>query len=388
MRRSYWHVGFTINVNVYINFKLAHPFWYYNSSQLSFPPNGLARKTAIGQHSVDKKIMIKPGKATITDIAKRVNMTTVTVSRALNRPEKVKKETLAQILKVARELNYVPNAFARNLKSRESRLFGFVTASLDNPFYGEIIKAITREAKKREYSLMLFDTDGSPELEARAIDTLLSYQVAGIILSVISDDDDYRPSYLPKLEMADIPVVQIDRKLADAPFAGVYLDNQESGYRGICALLDQGHRHFLVVGGPERSNITLSRLEGIRKALAEFPEPTSLDVLHGDYTQAPAREAVGEYLASGKRPDAIFGLNILITLGALEAIRFHGISREDIQLFSIDQVPYADLYGEPIPCISHDTYGLGVCAINMLLKKIDDPDHVSSDEVVTGQLQS
>jgi len=336
--------------------------------------------------SEDPHFMTTPGKATITDIAKRVNMTTVTVSRALNQPEKVKKETLAQILEVARELNYVPNAFARSLKNRQSRLFGLVTASLDNPFYGETIKAITREAKKRDYSLMLFDTDGSADLEARAVETLLSYQVAGIILSVISDEDDYRPSYLSRLEMANIPVIQIDRKLVHAGFAGVYLDNQESGYRGMRALLDQGYRDFLVVGGPERSHITLSRLEGIRRALDGCAEPTSLDVLHGDYTQTPAREAVLAYLASGKRPDAIFGLNMLITLGSLEALHQQGLSRKDIQLFSIDQIPYAHLHGNPIPCISHDPYTLGSSAISMLFRKIDDPDHRPADEIVEGEL--
>ncbi|WP_449433251.1 LacI family DNA-binding transcriptional regulator [Pseudomonas putida] len=332
--------------------------------------------------------MTRTGKATITDIAKRVNMTTVTVSRALNQPEKVKKETLAQILKVARELNYVPNAFARNLKNRESRLFGLVTASLDNPFYGEIIKAITREAKKRDYTLMLFDTDGSAELEARAIDTLLSYQVAGILLSVISDDDHYQPSYLPKLEMANIPVVQIDRKLVGAPFAGVYLDNQASGYQGACALLQQGYRRLLVVAGPQRSNISLGRLAGIRRALDQCAEPTSLEVLHGDYTQAPAREAVSAYLKSGKRPEVIFGLNALITLGALQAMREVGLSRADIALFSIDQVHYADIYGDPIPCVSHNSTQLGLGAISMLLRQIDDPLHATPDEIIEGQLQA
>lgn len=331
--------------------------------------------------------MTKPGKATITDIARRVNMTTVTVSRALNQPEKVKKETLALILEVARELNYVPNAFARNLKNRDSRLFGLITASLDNPFYGEVIKAITREAKKRDYSLLLFDTDGSAELEARAVDTLLSYQVSGILLSVISDDDDYHPTYLTKLAMADIPVVQIDRKLADAPFAGVYLDNLESGYRGMQALLQQGHRRFLVVGGPARSHITLSRIEGIRCALDEFPEPTELEVLHGDYTQPPALAAVAAYLDSGRRPDAIFGLNLLITLGCLQAMRLKGLSRTDIALLSIDQVPYAGIYGDPVPCISHSTSELGVCAMNMLLRKIDDPQHQPDDEIIKGELK-
>lgn len=330
--------------------------------------------------------MTKPGKATITDIARRVNMTTVTVSRALNRPEKVKKETLKLILEVARELNYVPNAFAQNLKSRESRLIGLITASIDNPFYAKIIKAISREAKARNYSLLLFDTDGSPELEERAVDTLLSYQVSGIILSVVSDDNDYHPAYLPKLELTKIPVIQIDRQLAGAPFAGVYLENTESGFQGMHILLEQGHRHILVVGGPEKSNITLSRLDGIRRALDEYPEPTQLDVLYGDYTQTPAREAVNTYLASGKRPDAIFGLNILITLGSLEAIRQQGLSRADIGLFSIDQIPYADIFGEPIPCISHNTYQLGLTAINMLLRKIDDPKYRPTDEIIKGEL--
>ncbi|GLH32507.1 MULTISPECIES: LacI family DNA-binding transcriptional regulator [Pseudomonas] len=330
--------------------------------------------------------MTRPGKATITDIAKRVNMTTVTVSRALNQPEKVKKQTLELILKVAKELNYVPNAFARNLKNRESRLLGLVTASLENPFYGEIIKAITREAKKRDYTLMLFDTDGSPELEARAIDTLLSYQVAGVILSVISDDDQYQPSYLAKLEMAAIPVVQIDRQLTGAPFAGVYLDNEQSGYQGARALLAQGRRRLLVVAGPQRSKISLARLAGIRRALEQWPEPTVLEVVHGDYTQAPARDVVRSYLQSGKWPDVIFGLNALMTLGALQAMREVGLSRNDIALFSIDQVHYAEIYGQPIPCISHSSVELGVGAINLLLGQIDDPSQPLRDQVIEGQL--
>ncbi|MBK5004646.1 LacI family DNA-binding transcriptional regulator [Pseudomonas sp. S32] len=330
--------------------------------------------------------MAKPGKATITDIAKRVNMTTVTVSRALNQPEKVKKSTLAHILEVARELNYVPNAFARSLKNQESRLIGLVTASLDNPFYGEIIKAITREAKRRDYTLMLFDTDGSPALEEKAVDTLLSYQVAGIILSVVSDAEDYCPAYLPKLEQAAIPVVQIDRKLHDATFAGVYLDNEESGLRGMRAVLAQGYRHVLVVGGPARSAITQARLAGIRRAIEECPDPVTLDVLEGDYTQAPACDRTAAYLQGGARPQVIFGLNNLMTLGALEALRSQGLSRADIQLFSIDQVPYAELHGEPIACVSHSSYEAGAGAIGMLFEAIDEPGRTQADLTIKGTL--
>lgn len=331
--------------------------------------------------------MNKKSKATIIDIAERVNMTTVTVSRALNTPEKVKKETLDRILAVAKELNYVPNAFARNLKSRKSRLIGFITASLDNPFYEEMIKAISREAKKRDYSILLFDTDGSTELEERAVDTLLSYQVDGIILSAVSDDAHYQPGYLTRLILSGIPVVQVDRQITSAPFAGVYLDNMESGYTGARALLARGHRHLLAVGGSQSSQITLARLAGIRKALDECDEKTAIDVLYGDYTLEPAYCAVRDYLQQGKRPDAIFGLNVLITLGSLKAVRAVGLPLAAFGVLSIDRVPYADIFADPIPCVAHDTYQLGLHAIAMLLGQIDDPDHVPVSQVIAGRLQ-
>ncbi|MFV0439214.1 MAG: LacI family DNA-binding transcriptional regulator [Desulfopila sp.] len=331
--------------------------------------------------------MKNKGKTTIKDIAREVNMTTITVSRALNTPEKVKKETRERILAVTRRLNYVPNALARNLKNRESRLIGLISASFDNPFYGEVIKAISREAKRHDYSILLFDTDGLLELETRAIDILLSYQVAGILLSPVSDDDDYLPPYLPRLELTNIPVIQVDRQIALSKFAGVYLDNVESGYRGCKALLHKGYRHLLVVGGPEKSRITQARIQGIRRALDECPDSTQLDVLYGDYTQAPARDEVGRYLASGRRPEAIFGLNILITLGALEAIHLQGLSHRNFGLISIDKVPYAEIFGNGIPSVTHDTYQLGLTAINMLLHQIDDPGYQPMDKIIPGILQ-
>lgn len=123
--------------------------------------------------------MNKKKSVTISDIAKRVGMTTITVSRALSKPDLVKPATLARILEVARELDYVPNAFARGLKRSESLILGVITASVDNPFYSEMIKAISREAKKHGYTIMLVDTDELEELESKAVDTLLGYRVAG-----------------------------------------------------------------------------------------------------------------------------------------------------------------------------------------------------------------
>ena len=169
--------------------------------------------------------MNKKKSVTISDIAKRVGMTTITVSRALSKPDLVKPATLARILEVARELDYVPNAFARGLKRSESLIIGVITASVDNPFYSEMIKAISREAKQHGYTIMLVDTDELEELESKAVDTLLGYRVAGIILSPVSDEPSYQPDYLERLSNGKTPVVLLDRTIHDSPFSRVVLDN-------------------------------------------------------------------------------------------------------------------------------------------------------------------
>ena len=325
-------------------------------------------------------------KTTITDVARKVGMTTITVSRALNTPEKVKKETLDKILAAAHELNYVPNAIARNLKSQDSRIIGLVTASIDNPFYANTFKAINRLAKSHNYSLMLFDTDGSEELEAKAIDTLLGYQASGIILSAVSDAQSYTPSYLNKLELARIPVVQIDRRIQCGSFPGVYLDNFNSGYKAMKALLAQGFKDILVLAGPEQSTITIERINGIKQALSESPT-ADLNIKYGDYQKDASKQAMHQSIRLGELPEAVFGLNILITIGAMEALQESGLGIDNTYLMSIDHIPYSNAFGRPIPCVKHDTYELGASAVSMLLNIINHSPKVIEDQVINGVMQ-
>lgn len=246
--------------------------------------------------------MNKKKSVTISDIAKRVNMTTITVSRALNKPDQVKPATLARILEVARELDYVPNAFARGLKRSESLIIGVITASVDNPFYSEMIKAISREAKQHGYTIMLVDTDELAELESKAVDTLLGYRVAGIILSPVSDEPSYQPDYLERLGNGKTPVVLLDRTIHDSPFSRVVLDNYHSGIQAAHYLLRQTPdlKRLLVLTGPEHSRITVERLKGLREVLAEHPQ-VQVEVQAGDYTLMPSYLHTLDYLAEHSR---------------------------------------------------------------------------------------
>lgn len=330
--------------------------------------------------------MNKRSQVTITDIARHVGMTNMTVSRALNKPEMVKPETREKILSAARELGYVPNAFASHLRSRKNRLIGLVTASVDNPFYSEVIKAISRAAKEHDYTIMLIDTDGSPEREEVAIDTLLSYQVAGIILSSVSDDANYRPAYLERLRKANLPLVMLDRTLNVTDFSRVVLDNRLAGRLLGELLVKKGIHRVLALTGPRRSRITRHRLAGLKEAYAAAGVPLELEQCPGDYTLQPAYRDMANYLRQSKFPEAVFGFNQLITLGAMRALHDAHVSRDDVLVVGIDRLPYADIFDVSIPCAAHDTYQLGHEAFRLLFEQTEDPTAAGREVVISATL--
>ncbi|MCH4564106.1 MULTISPECIES: LacI family DNA-binding transcriptional regulator [Halomonas] len=330
--------------------------------------------------------MARRDKVTIADIARHVGLTNMTVSRALNKPDKVKPATRERILAAARELGYVPNAFASHLRSRENRLIGLVTASVDNPFYSEVIKAISRDAKKQNYTIMLIDTDGAPELEEVAIETLLSYQVAGIILSPVSDDAEYRPAYLDRLRRARLPVVMLDRTLDVADFSRVVLDNHRAGRLLGEQLVKQDIQQVLALTGPRGSRITQQRLAGLKEAYAAAGVPLALEQRPGDYTLQPAYRDMADYLRHGMLPEAVFGFNQLITLGAMRALHDAHVSRDDVLVVGIDRLPYADIFDVSVWCAVHDTYQAGHEAIQLLFEKINDPAASAREVVIASSL--
>jgi len=299
--------------------------------------------------------MNKKKSVTISDIAKRVGMTTITVSRALSKPDLVKPATLARILEVAREMDYVPNAFARGLKRSESLIIGVITASL----------------------------------ESKAVDTLLGYRVAGIILSPVSDEPSYQPDYLERLGNGKTPVVLLDRTIHESPFSRVVLDNYHSGIQAAHYLLRQTPqlKRLLVLTGPEHSRITVERLKGLREVLAEHPQ-VQVEVQAGDYTLMPSYLHTLDYLAEHSAPDAIMGFNQLITLGALRALRMHNIPHDSLTICGIDRLPFADIFGVPIACVAHDASLAGSSAVRLLLDRLEDPYKPRDKVVIAGQLEN
>ncbi|OMK84176.1 LacI family transcriptional regulator [Yersinia pestis subsp. microtus bv. Caucasica] len=324
--------------------------------------------------------------ATIVDIALRANVTNITVSRTFNQPGLVKQETREKIHAIAKELNYVPNAFAQGLKRSSSQIIGIVTSSMYNPFYSELIQTVSRIARTQCYQIMLFDTDGSEEAEMEAIQALFGYKACGILLSPVRDDKNYQPAYLDLAETYRVPLILIDRDIYNRQLSGVFLNNKEIGLLAGKYLSEQPERKMLIIGGPAESEITRVRIEGIINALEN--KKNDVHIINGDYDFISQEAAVRDYLSVPQnQPDYIIGLNGILTLGAI-AICHELKIYNNIKFFSIDEPPKAADYGLHIAGVYHDTQMLGEIAAELLFNAIKKPhnDQAVRREFFTGSL--
>lgn len=324
--------------------------------------------------------------STIVDIARRAGVTNITVSRAFNKPELVKAATREKIHAIAKELNYVPNAFAQGLKNSSSQIIGIVTSSLYNPFYSSLIQRVSRIARKQGYQIMLFDTDGSEEAEDQAIQALFSYKARGILLSAVRDDKQYQPAYIEQAASYHIPLILIDRDLYNRQLGGVFLNNNKIGLLAGEYLAAQPESKMLILGGPANSEITLSRTSGILDALYE--KKNHITIINGDYDFISQEVEVRTWLSQPEnQPEYIIGLNGIITLGAMSICHDLNLYSQ-VKFFSVDKPPGANSYGMRIAGVYHDTEMLGEIAAELLFTAIEtaQSDRPPRREFFTGSL--
>jgi len=327
-------------------------------------------------------------KVKLSDIAQRANVTPITVSRALSKPEKVKPETRERIRKLAQEMGYIPNMMAKGLKS-SAKTIGVIIPSIMNPFFSNAVRTIVKTANEKGYNCLFFTSDESGAMEENAVNTLLSYNVDGLIISVISEDKNYAPTYFDKLESLGIPVILFDRNIDVPHTCGVFLDNVNSGYQLGKEIVTKNYNHILIVSGSTHSRVANARLNGLKIAFSETKYTAQIDIIHADFNTELSKTLVDQFLKTSK-PDAIVGLNNQITLGALEACTLNGYKLSvDMQFYSIDEIPTSKNFGISIPCIKHDLKELAYQAVTQLIRAIEsDPYATFSDIIIRGSIEN
>lgn len=308
--------------------------------------------------------------ARLKDIANDLGLSVVTVSKVLRNHPDIGEQTRKRVLKRMREVNYQPNLAARSLVTGRTWTLGLVVPDLLHPFFAEIAKAISAEARKQGYSLLISSSDEDPELETQEIRQLLARRVDVILIaSAQSSPEGFRI-----IEEQKTPYILIDRRFADLDANFVGVDDEAVGMLATSHLLEQQCRRIAHIRGPNVST-AIGRFEGYKRALASHrltPLPGHVVSLgtSGDHRgEKGGYDAATKLLAAEKRPDGIFCFNDPSALGAMRAILDAGLRiPEDIAVVGCGNLSYSDFLRVPLSSVDQGSESIGRYAADLALR--------------------
>jgi LacI family transcriptional regulator len=302
------------------------------------------------------------------DIALAAGVSQAAVSLVLNKAEtpSVPPATRARILKVADELGYQPNHLARMLRSARTMTLACVIPDITNPFYPGLVRGLQTVAAPAGYDVLIFDTDGRPEGEERAINWLLQGRADGMVATFFH----LRVPQLAVLARKGIPLVRLESQhKPEGPLAidSVYIDNVEAAATMTRFLISRGHRRIAMIlaeFGPSKR-----RALGYSSVMEEAGLAPKF-VTDSAYSEESGARAMKRLLDSkGDRPTAVFGASDVLALGAMEAARSAGLSiPDDIAIAGFDDIPAAKLLG--LTTVRQPEFDLGALAARTLIKRL------------------
>lgn len=309
---------------------------------------------------------------TIGDIAKKAGVSLATVSRVLNNSGYVKLETKEKVLAIIKEVNYRPSAIARSLSRNETNSIGVVVPDINNPYFGELIKGISRVADQNDLNIILFDTDENIKKELKALNILKEQRIKGVIITPVSAQDEFNSEYLNTVENLGIPIVLVSGEIKYLNLSGVFVDDIKGSLDGVNALINEGHRKIGIITGRLDSKPALDRLTGYKKALILNNIPINEEYIFcGDYKQEKAYEITKKILKMKDRPTALFISNNMMTLGCIKALLEENMKiPNDISIVSFNKVDILNILGMNISFIDDSTKDLGKIAMDMLIEDI------------------
>lgn len=319
--------------------------------------------------SFNKLIKMTTRKITIKDIARKAEVSYQTVSRVLNDRPDVSEQTRARVWKIIDELEYRPSAAARSLRTNTTFTLGVLQNDITNSFYSNIVQGVEQVAIENGYSLILCNTNDDPERELHYIKMMQSKEVDGIIVSPTQPNSQFISQIAKKM-----PVVLVDRNIADADITAVVVDNEAGAHRATRYLIEQGHQHIGLITWEQKSpQVIGERVSGYRKALNEAGLiPDDMPSIYAP-TQPPEDlvPLIEDLLINNPRVTALFALNNQLGLSVLMTIRKMKLRiPQDIAVVVFDDLPLFSLYSPAITVVQQPEAEIGKHAMQHLLGQI------------------
>ncbi len=305
------------------------------------------------------------GRVRIGDVARRAGVSVGTVSNVLNRPQIVTEETRRVVEDAIRDLGFVPNASARQLREGASRAAGVLVLDIANPFFTEMARGIEDRLIADGLTMVLSSSDGDPGRERRVLEQFAQQRLRGVLLTPSRRTVDN----LGVLTAQGTRVVFLDHKPRGQHFDAVVTDDAAGAKTAVQHLVGLGHEHIGFINGPLTLQQCRERRTGARRAVRSAHDGVDLVELEVDELNAAGGEAgMSRLLHEHPEVTAVFCVNDLVALGALRYAREHRIwVPGQVSIIGYDDVTFAGELAVPLTSVRQPTYQLGWQAADLLL---------------------
>lgn len=347
------------------------------------PASGVDGMPAGGENaSTGRSASAKPGRVTSYEVAKAAGVSQSAVSRTFSRNGYVSPATRERVLAAAGRLGFSPNALARSLITRRSRLIGVVIAELRYSFHVTLLHQLCAAVRDAGFQTLLVSVPDSANLDA-SVQSVIDYQVDGVIIASVRLSS--RSSQL--CERANIPLVLINRHVADRGFHAIGADNEEAGRLAARRLLSADHRRFAFIAGIPDTSTSIDRERGFLETVfaSGLPNPA---VRTGHFTYDGGHSAALDLMADTDRPDAIFCASDIMAIGAMDAIRRDLGLRvpDDVSVIGFNDADVASWKSYALTTFAVDVGMMCRRAVDLLAGLVDDPDQQPLQETVSVSL--
>lgn len=322
---------------------------------------------------------------TIVQIAKRLNISTATVSRALNGSNNVKESTRKRVLEYTQNMGYNINEVASNLRSNKSKIVGLIVPKISMDFHSEVITNIQNELYKFGYNIIILQSNDSIELEKKAIETLSSLRVAGVIAAATLQTTDF--SHFNIFLQRNIPVIFYDR-IPDYSFGSINIcgDDFQGGFDATKHLIEVGCKNILHISGPKECYIYKYRSNGYKAALEKHGILfKNENIYYHELTFENAWNSFTNAFNKDKSIDGIFTANDTSAIAALEFCKSKGIDiPKNVKIIGYSNDKRTSIAHPAISSIEQYPAEFGKKSVELLLQRI----HTENNEISIKEKQT
>ena len=319
---------------------------------------------------------------TIKDIARALNVSVATVSRAFNDRYDIKKETREMVLEKAREMGYKPNPIARKLLQKHSFNIGVIVPEFIHAFFPEVIIGIQEVLCKKNYQVIIMQSNESAELELANILSMEDNMVEGLLISLTKETRNI--NCLERLIKHKFPIVLFNRINDALATSKVIFNDYKWALFATEHLIEQGYRKIYHFAGPGHLTFTKNRTKGFQRAMEKHHiSYEAHQIVETGISIADGEKAMEQLIERRQIPDAIFATNDPTALGAMKVLKRHGYRiPEEVGIIGFSNSKMAEVVEPALSSVEQPTFEMGKLAAQLLLDQLNATEDTAPETVV------